>query len=513
MGAPRMTMRRIKEILRMRMDKDQPVRDVARAMGVSLGAVSGMVARAKGAGLGWSEVEQMDDVALERLLYPSVAERERRPLPDFKHVHAELRRKGVTLMLLWEEYQAQYPEDHYGFSQFCQYYRAFASKLNVVMRHRHRAGEKMFVDYSGDGIPMVDPESGEVGQAELFVAVLGASDYMYAEATASQQLEDWIDCHIHAYEFFDGVPEITVPDQTRTAVKTPCYYEPEINPTYLEMSRHYDTTIIPARPRKPKDKAKAEGAVLVAQRRIIAALRNQTLFGLVQVKEAVALEMEKINTRPMKMLGTTRRELFEKLDRPAMMSLPVQRYEIGRWGTRKVNIDYHIPIEKHFYSVPYQLVHEQVETRVSATTLEVFHKGKRVASHRLSHVVGGYTTVPEHMPESHRRHAQWTPSRVIDWASKVGPKTADLAERIMSERPHPEQGYRACLGIMRLGREYGVERLEAACARALAIGARSYGNVKSILENGLDRQPLPGKSNTEQEAIEHENVRGPDYYN
>lgn len=511
MGAKRLSMRRIKEILRMRLGKGQTVREVARSVGVSVSTVSEMETRAGKAGVGWPACEEMDEVELEKKLYPAAREVSR-PLPDFKYVHTERRQKGVTLQLLWEEYRAEHP-DGYSYSQYCEHYKRFAGKLDVVMRQTHRGGEKMFVDYSGDGIDVTDPETGEVTECPLFVAVLGASNCTYAEVTASEQLEPWIQCHIHAYEYFGGVAAVTVPDQPRTAVSRPCYYEPEINPTYLEMSRHYDTVIIPARPYKPRDKAKAESAVLVAQRRIIAALRNHTFFSIAEANEAVAEKLEELNTRTLKNLETTRRELFEKLDRPALMPLPSHRYEIGRWAKRKVNIDYHVTVDKHHYSVPYQLAHEQVETRATSTTLEVFHRGKRVASHVLDPTPNGYSTLPEHMPDSHRRHAEWTPSRLISWASKVGPRTAELVEKIMDERPHPEQGYRACLGVMRLGRKYGDDRLEAACYRAVSVGSHSYRSVNSILERGLDSQPLPEKPKEASSPIEHDNVRGPDFYN
>ena len=511
MGAERLSMRRIKEILRMRLGKGQSVREVARSVGVSVSTVSETVGRARRAEVTWPESEQMDEMELERKLYPSSREASR-PLPDFKDVHTERRRKGVTLQLLWEEYRALHP-DGYSYSQYCAHYKRFVGKVDVVMRQTHRGGDRMFVDYSGDGIDVTDPQTGEVTECPLFVAALGASSYTYAEVTENEQLEAWIQCHIHAYEYFGGVAAVTVPDQTRTAVSRPCYYEPEINPTYLEMARHYDTVIIPARPYKPRDKAKVETAVLVAQRWIIASLRNHTFFSVAEANEAVAEKLEDLNTRVLKKLDTTRRELFEQLDRPALMPLPSRRYEIGRWARRKVNIDYHVAVNRHMYSVPYQLAREEVETRVTSTTLEVFHRGKREASHELDPTPNGYTTLTEHMPDSHRRHAEWSPSRLISWASRTGPYAAELVERIMAERPHPEQGYRAALGVMRLGKKYGAERLEAACYRAVSVGSYSYRSIKSILQRGLDTQPLPEKPKTASSPIEHDNVRGPDYYN
>lgn len=371
----------------------------------------------------------------------------------------------------------------------------------------------MFVDFSGDGIEIVEPTTGEIWEAPLFVAVLGASSYTYAEAFESEQLPCWIDGHIHAFEYFHGVPEITVPDNTRTAVKHSCRYEPDINPTFLDLAEHYNTTVIPARSRKPKDKAKVENGVLVAQRWILAALRNHTFFNVHQANQAIGQKLQELNERPFQKLNGTRRSLYETLDRPALKPLPATRYEFAEWSKPRVNIDYHVQVDKHYYSVPYSLVQEQVEARTNASTVEIFFKGKRVASHTRSCQQGGYTTLKEHMPKEHQRYLEWTPSRILNWAGKTGPSTASLAERIMAAKRHPEQGYRACLGLLRLGKTYGAERLETACARALAIGALSYRSVKSILKNGLDSQPLPKESEpSESTLLQHDNIRGSDYY-
>jgi transposase len=353
-----------------------------------------------------------------------------------------------------------------------------------------------------------------VWEAPLFVAALGASSYTYAEAFESEQLRCWIKGHIHAFEYFEGVTDMVVPDNPKTAVSKPCYYEPDINPTYNDLADHYDTAVLPARPRKPRDKAKVESAVLVAQRWIIAALRNHVFFSVAEANEAIAQKREELNNRKFKKLDTTRRELFETIDKPALKPLPPSRFEFAEWSSPKVHIDYHVEVDKHYYSVPYKLVHKRMEARRTATTVEVFFKGRRVASHKRSYVKGGYTTLPEHMPESHRRYQEWTPERIRQWASKTGPATAQLADKIMASKRHPEQGFRACLGLLRLGKKYGDGRLEAACARALAIGSHSYKSVKSILKNGLDRQAVlsdVGRKKTV--PVTHENLRGPEYYN
>ncbi len=433
--------------------------------------------------------------------------------PDWEYVHRELRRKGVTLLLLWQEYKESHPDDGYQYSAFCGHYRKFRSKLDVVLRQEHKAGEKLFVDYSGDGIGIVDPATGEPWEAQLFVATLGASSYTFAEATPTQELRWWIEAHIHTFEHLGGVTEITVPDNTRTAVTQPCRYEPDLNPTYLEMAQHYGTAVIPARSRKPRDKAKVESGVLIAQRWILAALRNHTFFSLQQANEAIAVKVDELNDRKFQKLPSTRRQLFESLDKPALKALPAKRYEIAEWSRPRANIDYHVEIEHHFYSVPYQLRGERLDARRTTTTIEILFKGRRVASHRRSYVLNGSTTVVEHMPKSHREYLEWTPSRIVSWAGRTGPETAQLVERIMAARAHPEQGYRACLGVLRLGRAYGEERLEAASARAMAIGSCSYKTVKTILNTGTDRQrELPEEEPDLTLPPDHENVRGSAYY-
>ncbi len=508
-------MRKIREILRLRWDRGLSVRQVARSVSAAPGTISNCLSRAELAGLSWPLAEDLDDGALEALLYPPTPHStQARFTPDWSTIHRELRRKHVTLRLLWEEYKRDHPADGYEYSQYCNLYRDYRSKLDVVMRQQHVAGEKVFVDYSGDGIEIVDRHTGEVREAQLFLAVLGASSYTYAEVTESQDLPCWIDAHIHAFEYFGGVTEITVPDNTRTAVTRACNYEPDLNPTYEEMARHYDTAVIPARKRKPKDKAKVEGGVLIAQRWILAALRNHTFFSLEQANRAIADKLEDLNDRRFQKLDTTRRELFETLDRPALKPLPSTRYEISEWSRPKVNIDYHVEIERHYYSVPYSLIHKRVDARRTSTTVEICFKGRRVAAHRRSHIVGGYTTVVEHMPRAHQKHLEWTPSRIIRWAEKTGPGTALLIQTLIESKPHPEQGYRASLGILRLEKTYTTERLEAACGRAMAIGSISYRAVKSILRTGMDRLPDPADAEPQLELpVDHVNVRGPDYYN
>lgn len=511
MPAERLSMRKIREILRLRWGDKLSQRDVGRSVGVSPSTVSDCVGRATVGGLSWPLPEGLDDAALEALLYPLPPPSEQpRAVPDWNCIHRELRRKGVTLQLLWQEYKEAHPDDGYQYSQFCDLFKRFKGQLDVVLRQDYRAGEKGFVDYSGDGIKIVDPHTGEVSEAPLFVAVLGASNFTYAEAFPSEKLRCWIDGHIHAYEYWDGVPAITIPDNPKTAVLRPCWYDPDLNPTYREMAKYYDSAVIPARPRKPRDKAKVENGVLVAQRWILAALRNHTFFSVDQANEAIWAKLEELNDRKFQKVDCSRRELYIAVDRPALRPLPKSRYVFADWFSPKVNIDYHVDVDKHYYSVPYTLVHKRLEARATASTVEVFFKGKRIASHQRNYVRNGYTTQREHMPPSHQRFMEWSPSRIINWAAKVGPATSRLCEKIIESRPHPQQGYRACLGLMRLAKVYGNERMERASERALGAGALTYKSVESILKRGLDRQPLlPG---TETKPVEHENVRGPGYY-
>jgi transposase len=514
MAARRLSMRKTREILRLCLGHGLSDRAVAKSVGTSPTTVGDCVMRAKVQGPAQPLAEGLDDAALEALLYPPPRpSRQARVEPDWGAIHRELRRKGVTLELLWQEYKAVHGEDGYQYSQFCEHYRRYRSQLDVVMRQQHPAGEKMFVDFSGDGIPIVDPVTGEVSKAELFVAVLGASNYTYAQVMRSQDLYCWVMGHVHAYEYFGGVPMVTVPDNPKVGVTRACYYEPELNPTYQDMARHYDTAIIPARPHKPRDKATVENGVLIAQRWVIAALRNEVFFSIKRAGDAVGEKTEDLNDRMLQKLNVSRKDLFISLDRPALKPLPRSRYEFCEWNRHLVGYDYHIEVDDHYYSVPHQLVRHRVESRLTATTVEVISKGRRIASHERSFMKGRHTTLPEHMPESHRRYRQWTPAAVMEWAESIGPATTQLAQRIIEERPHIDQGCRSCLGLKRLGQGCGNDRLEAASARAMAIGAYSYKSVKSILDNHLDKKPLKEpKEKAIDNPIEHENIRGPEYY-
>lgn len=504
-------MRKIKEIIRLKLELGLSARQIARSCSISHSTVLEVLRRAEESGLSWPFPEHLGDGALEARLYPARNDEptNSRFQPDWAVIHRELKRKGVTLQLLWQEYKQAHPEG-YQYSYFCELYRKWSGTLDLPLRQVYQAGEKMFVDYAGMPLKVVDISSGKVIEAPVFVAVLGASNYTFAEATPSQELEHWIGSHCRCLEYFDGVSECIVPDNLRSGVTKACRYEPDINPTYQEMAAYYGTVIIPARPRHPRDKAKVETGVQIVERSILAPLRDRIFFGLGEGNMAIRKGLEKLNERPFQKLEGSRRSLYEELERPALKRLPLRRYEFARWKKARVNIDYHVEVEKNYYSVSYRLVKEQVDVRLTDSTVEILHKGKRVAGHPRIYGKGKFSTISEHRPAAHQKYLEWTPSRIIRWAEQTGVHTAKVVKQILESKPHPEQGYRSCLGLLRLGQRYSDERLEAACSRAININAFSYKSVKSILENGLDKLPVP--EFFEAAPVEHCNLRGAEYF-
>jgi len=506
-------MRKVQEVLRLLLVCGLSQRQASRASGVGRASVAEYVERAQKAGL-LETWESLSGEELECRLYPparrALAQAER-PEADWAAVHEELKRRDMTLSLVWQEYREQHP-DGYQYSRFCDLYRAWRGKLDLCMRQVHRPGEKLFVDYCGATVPVVDAGTGEVREAQVFVAVWGASSYTFAEATWSQGLSDWIGSHVRAFEFGGGVPELVIPDNLRSGVTRACRYEPELNPTYQDLAVHYGVAVMPARVRKPRDKAKVEAGVQLVQRWILARLRHRRFFSLGELNQAIRELLGPLNQRPFRKRPGCRRSLFESLEQPALRALPGERFTYAEWKKARVYIDYHVEVEGHYYSVPYQLVSQQLDVRVSAQTVECFAKGKRVASHLRSLVRGAHTTQSGHMPRPHREYAEWTPERLVRWARETGPSVGGLIERVMSTRAHPQQGFRSCLGIMRLGQSYGGERLEAACQRALRVDAASYRSVRSILQVGLDRQEVPAGEPPATLPQEHENLRGSSYY-
>ena len=512
MPGKRLPMRKITEVLRLRA-AGMSARDIARSVGAARSTIAEYCRRADAAGICWPLPEDVDDERLDALLFPPVEPTIARPVPDWTAVHKELhtRRHHVTLRLLWIEWKAAHP-DGWGYTQYCEHYRRWLATKDVVMRLSYRAGERMFVDFCGDKARWCDPETGEVHEAEVFVAVLGCSGMLYAEATRSQDLASWVNAHVHAWQTYGGVAEITVPDNLRSGVTRACFYDPELNPTYAEAAAHYHTIVLPTRTAKPRDKAAAEAGVLTVERWVLAPLRHRQFFSLEELNAAIARLVAEVNARAFRGEATSRKDLFEELERPALRPLPASRYELATWKKVTANIDYHVEgPDKKFYSVPYQLVRQRLELRASATTIEVFKGGRRVASHVREYGRRRYITDPAHMPASHRAHAEWTPSKLIEWGKSVSEETGTFVERLLESRSHPEHAYRACLGLRRLARRHGQERLSAACARALSIGAISYSSVKSILAEGLDRLPLPATSDVPAPPA-HENLRGAQYW-
>jgi transposase len=512
MPAERVPMKKIRDVLRLTHAMGMSRRRVSEATGIGRTAISDYVQRAAIAGLGWPLPDGLDDAGLERRLFPppDTIASEVGPEPDWSYIHAEMKRRGVTMTLLWQEYRAEHIRG-YAYSWFCERYRTWKTCISPTMRQTHVAGEKLFVDWAGDTIAVVDPATGVEHRAHIFVAALGASNYTYAEARWTETLPDWVGAHVNALAAIGGVPKALVPDNLKAGITKPSRYEPGINRTYQDLADHYGCVVLPTRIVKPRDKAKVEVAVQIVERFVLAKLRNQTFFSLAELNAAIRDCVAAINAKVMRKIGQSRAALLEAIDRPALSALPETAYSYADWKRARVAPDYHIEIAGHYYSVPSKLIREIVDTRITNATVEIFHKSQRVASHVFSAVRNRHTTTPEHMPSAHRRYAEWTPAKMMDEAAKVGPATVALFEAIMKAKPHPEQGFRSCLGIIGLGRSYGTARLEAASRRGNTIGAISYGSIASILKHGLDKafaiEPAP-----ETPPIRHGNIRGSGYF-
>jgi transposase len=503
-------MRKIEEVLRLHHACGRSNREVARAVGVSPSTVADYLRRARLAGLTWPLEDGLSERAVEATLFPvQPASGVKRPEPEWAAVHRQLGRCGVTLDLLWQEYR-ELRADGYQYSAFCEHYRAFAHALPVTLRQSHAPGERLFVDYSGQTVPVIDPGTGEERQAQVFVAVLGASSYTFVEATRTQGLGDWIGSHVRCLEFLGGVPELLVPDNLKSGVTHPSFYEPDLNPSYQEFAAHYGLAVLPARVRTGTTCAKVEAGVLLAQRWILARLRHQRFFSLAEVNGAIRPLLENLNRRPFKKLPGSRQRVFETVDRPALKPLPLIRHEFSEWKVARVGIDYHVELERHYYSVPYQYARAQVDLRVTVATVEVFTKGERIASHARSALAGHHTTVAAHLAPAHQQVAGWNAQRFLDWAATVGPQTQGAITQVLQARTHPQQGYRTALGILGLAKTHGHARLEAACRRAIQINAITYRSIASILKHGLEH--AAGALTPATLPADHANVRGSSYY-
>lgn len=499
-------MRKIKDVLRLKLDAKLSHEQIARSLGLSKGVVTKYVGLAAAAGLSWQQIQACDDVTLERQLLVAPERPRTQVQPDYARVHHELRRKGMTLMLLWEEYQAEHADRHtYGYSQYCEKYRQFTKRLKRSMQQTHRAGEKLFIDFAGPTIPLTDGT-----RAHIFVAAIGASSYTFACATPRETMADWINSTVKALQFYGGVPQLIVPDNPRAMIADPNRYEPRANDTVQDFARHYGTSVLPARPYSPQDKAKVESAVQVVERWIMARLRHQQFATVQDVNEAMAPLLERLNARPFQKLPGSRASTFAELDAPALLPLPLQPYEIATFKTVRAHIDYHVELEGHRYSVPHPMVGQVLEARITSGTVEVLHRGQRIASHVRNSRRGGFSTIAEHMPAAHRAHMEWTPQRLIHWGQNIGTATAAVVMHLLEQQKHPEHGYRACLGLLSLAKRYGKPRLETACELALQLGACQYRHVRDILANNRDRTRQAAQNDWVSPT--HAHVRGPAYY-
>lgn len=504
-------MRQIRQCLRLHLEAGLSYNQVARATGVSKATVGKFVLLARASGVDWTVAQTLTDEQIEaRLFKPAVPRASYQLTPDFALIHQELKMPGVTLQLLWEEYQRGC-ELAYRYTSFCIKYRAWAATLKRSMRQVHIAGERLFVDFAGQTVSLIDAATGEITRAQIFVAVLGASNYTYACASATQTTVDWVGSIINALEFIGGVPVLVIPDQATGLVARPDRYEPGLNRLVEEFSEHYGVTVLPARPAHPRDKPKVEVAVQIVERWILARLRHRQFFSLAELNAAIALLLVDLNARAFKKLPGCRRAAFETLDQPVLKPLPTVRLSMARFKRARVNIDYHVELDGHYYSVPHPLVGSEVELRITATMVEVLFKRSRVAIHGYNPKRGFHTTTGAHMPASHRAHRDWTPGKLIGWGEHIGVACATIVRWQMTHRRHPEQGYRSCLGLLRLSNDYSPERLEAACARAISIKSHTYKSVLSILKVGFDKQTAIEPAPTGPMPV-HDNVRGPEYY-
>lgn len=510
MARKRLNMRKIKEVLRLRLDQKQGLRDISKACGIGYGTVCNYLERAVGAGLSWPLPEEMSDSALELLLFPPpLPKGVVRPLPEWSYIRSELSRKGVTLALVWQEYKKTHPTG-YEYTRFVQLFHAFEGAHSYTMIQHHRPGEKIYVDFSGMTMEITDPATGEKQTAQVFCAATGYSQFLYARVCLTQGLRDWLDCHSTAFEFFGGVPEVIVPDNLKSGVKSACRYEPELNPAYADLARHYNVAVLPARVRKPKDKAKVESGVLQVERWVLAPLRDRIFFSIEEAQLAVDAELFKVNSRKLSDVPYSRSELFEREEKALLKPLPAERYAFAEWRNARIGPDYHVWCESHAYSVPHRLCGQQVQVRLTTFRVEIFQDSKLVATHDRGLGFRHISTVDEHMPESHQAHAQWTPQRLARWAAESGPCVRELVEQMLMKFVRPQHGFRPAFGLIGLSKKYGHERLERACARALRARATNYKSVKSILEKGLDQLDMPLE--TQSSPVAHDNVRGADYF-
>ena len=499
-------MDRVKEILKLS-EMGLSKSEISRSTGVCRGTVREYIEQAQSVGVSSETIEQLSKEEFASKFGKGCAGRkEKTGELNFEYMRNEMRRKGMTMLLLWEEYcRTASEEERYSYSHYCEKYRRWLKRHSLSMRQNFKAGERAGVDFTGMRVEIVDKETSAVSLAEIFVGSLAGSNYLYAEAVASQEMVHWIGAHQRMFEFFGGVPEVVVSDNLKSGVTTPDRYEPEINRSYQELSEHYDFVVIPARVKEPRDKSWVENAVQNVERRILAPLRNRTFFSIAELNIAVKELLYTLNTRTMQVYGKSRLELFNEIDKPALRPLPATPYCFAAWKEARVNIDYHIEVKRHYYSVPYELVHRKVDVRISEQSIEIFHDRKKVAMHLRSNQPGRHTTLKEHMPLEHRYAMDWTPSRLLEWATKIGSETKEQVKSLINSRRHPEQSYRAILGLLNLSKQYGSSRLEAACKKANELGVVSMPRIKSMLKGGFNPEAEPENLPSLQA---HRNLRG-----
>jgi len=503
MPQPRMDIRMIKDIIRLKYVAKLSYQDIALSLAISKGAVTKYLSLAGAAQLDWNAVADMDEASLERRLLGRDVAALRVVEADFGLVHIELRRKGVTLALLWQEYRAAHVGQRtWAYTQFCEHYKSFAKTLKRSMRQVRRAGEKLYIDFAGPTLALSDGT-----RAQVFVSAMGASSYTFACATADQSMRSWLRSMARALTFYGGCPQLIVPDNPRSLVAIACRYEPKLNETVRDFARHYNVSILPARPFLPQDKASAESAVQVVTRWILARLRHTVLADVHAADKAIAALLPSLNNRNFQKLDGSRASHFAMLDSPALMALPAQAWEWATFKPVKAHIDYHVEVHFHRYSVPHSLVGLDLEARITDALVEVLHRGRMVACHARSAKRGGFTTLDEHMPASHRAHKEWTPERLIHWGASIGTNTGHLVSQLLNLHRHPEHGYRSCLGLLSLTKKYGSPRVEVACTMSLELGVARYTGVRDILRNKRDLVP-PVTVEPDWVAPDHDNVRG-----
>lgn len=518
MPAKGTSMKKLTQLLRLHFESKLTTRPIAKSLGLSVGVINKYINLALNKGLSWPLPDGLNEKALEELLRPASSSKSSNQSKDadkinFSKIHQEMKLKGVTLQLLWEEY-ADEQENPLSYSRYCYHYRMYKKSLKRSMRQIHKAGDKTFIDYSGVTFDIIDPQTNNIRAAEIFVGVLGASKYTYAEATWTQQLHDFLGSQQRMFEFFGGVSALLVPDNLRSAISKTCRYEPDTNPTYAQFAEHYGVAVLPARPYTPQDKASVESGVQLVQRWILARLRHQTFVGLAELNAEIRRLIKILNQKPFQKLPGNRESAFLEIDKPALKRLPEVAYQYRQYKAARVGVDYHVALNGHYYSVPHRYCGELLDLWFNQHLVECYFQGEKIATHPYSQIQGANSTRVQHMPQNHQKHSELSKERFMRWAEEIGISTQLAVENIFKDKPHIEQAYRACLGLLSLSKKYGAKRLEQACTYGIEKGVFSRKSILSILENNLDQATGIGEAHCVQRAFSamHENIRGSQYY-